>query len=279
MRDRRACLALVALLVVAASAARAEPVSFARADGVRIDAHWFPIEASGPRPAVIALHGCGGLYGRDGRTLKTRYREYVDRLHRAGYHVLLPDSFGSRGSGPICRERNSARTIKVDTRRGDVGAAVQWLAARADVDRTRIALLGWSNGGSAALAAADAALPDSAPPVAGVVVFYPGCGALLKQPVAFHEPLLMLLGEKDDWTPADRCLQLADRIRAAQPQADVTVKVYADSYHDFDSRRPLRYHADVPNGVAGSGVHAGGNDAARVEAQHEMDQFLARILR
>jgi dienelactone hydrolase len=281
IRDRyvRSALVLPALALLI-GAAGAEPVAFYRDDGTRIDAHWFPAPgAAGPRPAIVAMHGCGGLYRRDGRTFDARYPEYVEHLNLAGYHVLLPDSFGSRGSGPICSVRNGERTITVETRRDDVIAAVTWLAARNDVDARRIALLGWSHGAMTTLTAINAARRHSAQPLAGAVVFYPGCRALLNQPFRLEIPLLMLLGERDDWTPPARCVQLAEQTRASQPTADFTVKVYRDSHHGFDGARPVRFRTDVPNGADRSGAHAGGNPVARVQSRRELDLFLVRIFK
>jgi dienelactone hydrolase len=89
----------------------------------------------------------------------------------------------------------------------------------------------------------------------------------------------MLLGDKDDWAPPQRCVQLAERTRASQPTADFTVKVYPDSHHGFDSARPVRFRTDVPNGVDRSGVHVGGNPVAREQSRRELDLFLARIFK
>jgi dienelactone hydrolase len=272
-----------ALLVGAAlltGVARAEPVRIERDGDVPLLAHWYPAPgATEARPAVIALHGCGGLYRRDGNTLDARYPEYVEHLHQAGYHVLLPDSLGSRSSGPICTAKRGERSITVETRRADVATAVTWLAARPEVDSRRIALLGWSHGAGTTLNAINGLRTDSPKPLAGAVVFYPGCRAALAQTFRLDMPLLMLLGEKDDWTPAAPCVQMADRIRAKQPGADLAVRVYADSGHGFDSTRPVRLRADVSTGVDSRGVHVGGNPAAMVAARQEMDAFFARIFR
>lgn len=274
--SRRAAGALLAALLLAATA-RAEEVRFAGGDGALLAAHWLPAAVDGPRPAIVALHGCGGLYRRDGRTLAARYTDYAERLHRAGYHVLLPDSFGSRGSGPICTIRSGERTIGAATRRADALAAVQWLARQPDVDARRIVLLGWSHGGSAVLNAVNDAAPGGAAAVASAVAFYPGCSALLKQAFRLQTPLLLLLGANDDWTPPAPCERLVERTRRAQPAAAITLRVYADSYHGFDGTAPLRLRSDVPNGVDRAGVHQGGNPTARAAALQELERFLAPL--
>src|SRR5262249_55963846 len=150
-------------------------------------------ESPAPRPAVIALHGCGGLYQRDGKTFDSRYPSYVKRLHDAGYHVLLPDSFTPRGSASICTVKTGERTITVEARKPDVVAAVHWLAHQANVDPKRIVVLGWSHGAMTTLTAINSARAGSAAPLAGAVVFYPGCGRLAQGPFKLDIPVLMLL--------------------------------------------------------------------------------------
>jgi dienelactone hydrolase len=46
-----------------------------------------------------------------------------------GHIVLFPDSFGSRGLGSQCRERNRVATSS-GLRRLDASAAATWLAAQ-----------------------------------------------------------------------------------------------------------------------------------------------------
>ena len=48
----------------------------------------------------------------DGRTLDARYPDYAQRLHAEGWHVLLPDSFGSRGEGSQCTKKAAERAIR-----------------------------------------------------------------------------------------------------------------------------------------------------------------------
>jgi dienelactone hydrolase len=270
-------LAALAAATALAGPLHAEPVQLTSLDGTVIAAHWLPAPGGGTGPAVLALHGCGGLYNRDGRTLDARYPEYAARLHAAGVHVLLTDSFTPRGARQICSVKHGDRSITVETRRQDAIAAVRWLQARSEVDPQRIVLLGWSHGAMTLLTAINAARAPHAAPLAGAIAFYPGCRATLQQPFRLDTPLLLLLGEKDDWTPPGRCIALAERVSQAQPQADLTLRVYPDAYHGFDSARPVRLRADVPNGVNPAGVHVGGQPEARAAALAEFDRFITRV--
>lgn len=269
---------LAALLLLAAPLARAERIQLIAPDGVALKAYWMPRPEGGVGPAVVALHGCGGLFERKGIAFDPRYPEYVARLHGAGFHVLLPDSFGSRGKGSICQEPYGTRTITVETRRGDAIAAADWLSSKSDVDARGIVMLGWSHGAATVLAALNSARPAFARNVAAAIVFYPGCSPFLKEPFRLQVPVLMLLGEKDDWTPPGRCTALADRARREQPGIDLDVHLYSDSYHGFDSTQPVRFRKDVSSGVSRNGVHVGGNPAARAAALMEIDAFLASRL-
>jgi len=119
----------------------------------------------GGYPAVIALHGCGGVYS----TRKGRERELADRLQlRAdlylaeGFAVLFPDSFGSRGVREVCTIRVGERTISSMRRRLDALAALDYLAHRPDIAPDRVALLGWSHGGSTVLHAINVKDPEVA---------------------------------------------------------------------------------------------------------------------
>ncbi|MBT9513530.1 MAG: dienelactone hydrolase family protein [Acidovorax sp.] len=249
--------------------------------GTVLRAHWLPAEGAERRPAVLALHGCGGLYAKGGG-LAERYRETAERLHAAGYAVLMPDSFGSRGLREICQTRYRERSVDVAQRVLDARAALAWLAAQPQVDARRIGVLGWSNGATTTLNLLEQRRlhPDPGEPaIAGAAVFYPGCGPLAKrQAVLEAAPLVMLLGALDDWTPAQPCVDFARSLQARGGGSDVTVQVYADSHHGFDGTAPVRLRADVPNGTSREGVHQGGNPEARTQSLAVLDAFWSRVL-
>ena len=86
------------------------------------------------------------------------------------------------------------------------------------------------------------------------------------------------IGELDDWTPADTCVDLGAALTARRE--DFVVTTYADSYHAFDSPTGKVVHrTDVPNGIhPGQGVHVGPNPAARAAANARVRAFLRERL-
>ena len=245
---------------------------------VRLIGHWFAARDAGPRPAVVLLHGCGGPYERG--ALSPRMREYTTMLNGEGWHALVLDSLTPRGEKELCTQKTGSRAVTQTNRRLDALGALQWLAARPDVDPKRMALLGWSNGGSTVLAASNGAHPvvrKAALAPRAAVAFYPGCEADLKRGYAATAPLLMLLGAEDDWTPAQPCLELSEQ---AKGEAKPKVEVYPGAFHGFDSLAPLRVRTDVPNGVRkGAGVTVGGEPQARRASREAMLAFLREQLR
>jgi dienelactone hydrolase len=162
-------------------------------------------------------------------------------------------------------------------RRQDVNAALQWLKSQPDVDPRRVALVGWSNGGSTVLRTIHRPEWPLAPVAA--IALYPSCAASLRnERYANAVPLLLLVGALDDWTPPQPCEDLARRLASSTPAATVQLVSYADSYHGFDSSTPVRTLKDIPSGVDGRSVRVGGNPAARADALGRIDQFLRQYL-
>jgi dienelactone hydrolase len=258
-----------------ASAGRAEEVTFTSLDGTPIKAQLFQPSQQAPRGAVVALHGCGGLYATAGPRkgqLNARHQAMADMLTAEGYAAVFPDSLVPRGETEICTQRIGKRLIDQTQRRADALAALAWVASQPWARADRVALLGWSHGGSAVLAATDASRREvQAQPVhpAVAIAFYPGCSAAYKSGYRSNTRLVMLVGEKDDWTPPGPCIELGKR-------AGAEVIVYADSYHDFDNPvGQVRVRTDVPNGVRlGQGVHVGRNPAAAQQANARVLELL-----
>ncbi|MCV2357600.1 dienelactone hydrolase family protein [Paucibacter sp. TC2R-5] len=275
------------LCACSAQAEKVEIASFDQAQGQAINllGHWFPSKAAAqaPAPAVVLLHGCGGPYDKKG-ALSERMLNYIDVLNAEGWHALVLDSLTPRGEKELCTQKIGTRSVTMTERRRDAFGALHWLAARADVDPARLALLGWSNGGSTVLASSNRrhaevqAAAGLGIKLRAAVAFYPGCEADLKRGYAPLAPLLILSGGSDDWTAAAPCEAL---VKASEPQgmAKPQIKVYPGAFHGFDALAPVRLRADVPNGVKpGAGVHVGGQAAAREASRQDLLSFLREHL-
>jgi len=229
---------------------------------------------SGPFAAVVLMHGCGGAFTRG--TLNERFVEAARRTNAAGHAALVLDSFGARGLRQVCTVPFKTRTVRQSHRRRDAFAALDWLAARPEIAPARIALIGWSHGGSTVLNVL-AENDTRTPRYAGAIAFYPGCGAMLRRGAAFapRTPFAILIGEADDWTPEPSCRALAARLQA--DAAPVTYRAYPGAHHGFDGTSALRVRK-VPNTPSGTAT-VGSNPAARAAALAELDRLLADWLR
>jgi dienelactone hydrolase len=283
-----ALLVAIAMSVIGSGAFAQEKVRFPSADSdltksapTALEGLLYRPSGEGPHPAIVLLHGCGGLYARDGNP-SARHDDWARRFRSAGYVALLADSFTPRGIDEICTA--ASRTIQSRRERArDAYGALLFLQAQPFVKGDRIGLLGWSNGGSTTLwSILD---PISARPkglrhdFAAAVAFYPAC----RQPLDYRAgwktriPLLILIGEKDDWTPAAPCMQLA--ARAAERGDPVSILVYPHAYHDFDApNTKLRVRRNIATTESGT-ASVGTDPAGRADALERVPAFFARYLR
>jgi dienelactone hydrolase len=237
--------------------------------------------ASERRPAVVLLHGCGGMADARG-ALYPRHRDWAGRFARWGLIVLVVDSFGPRGLGSLC-ELKDRPLSPWRQRTADAYASLDYLVARDDVDPAMVFVLGWSHGGSTVLGVVRPQARDSAaarPRFRAAIAFYPACAAALG--LADYRPtmpLLILHGAADDWSPPAPCAALARRSRGdAFPARTV---VYPDAHHGFDEPgRSVRRLPGVynPRATNERGAHFGTHEPSRLAAIGEIRAFLGSQL-
>ena len=266
-----ACLLLVSTVAFSGG----EPVRFP-GPGVELVGRLYPAEGAAPTPAVVLLHGCSGMWARNGEPTRN-YEAWALHLQKRGFTALLVDSFGPRGEREICTQRDR-RVMPGRERTRDAYAALRWLAAKPGVDPERIHVLGWSNGGSTVLHALRPEAPgreSGAERFRSGVAFYPGCGLLARIDYRPVEPLLIQAGAADDWTPAGDCVKIA--ARAKEQGVPVEIDVYEDAHHAFDGIvGRIRQRPDVRNlsSPTGWGATVGPNPAARAKAIARATAFL-----
>jgi dienelactone hydrolase len=269
---------LAALCLGHPPAAAVEAVSLPSLDGkLALPGYWFAADAAGRRPAVILLHGCGGTLDENGRLLRSRPR-VAEFFNVEKMHLLVLDSFTPRGEKSICATPLSKRRIRYEDRRDDVFAAMQWLSRQPIVDQSRIALLGYSNGASVVLSALDrtdkAVQAQPLRPGAGIA-FYPQCADFVQMWRSYEiaAPLLVMIGDLDELTPADECVRLQGKVKRAQPDASFDLMVFAGAHHGFDGAGPVRARGGFATRTGQAMV--GGNPAARAKSHQRMFEFLS----
>jgi len=238
-----------------------------------LHAQLFKPEGSGPFPTVIALHGCGGLYGQMDQ-VQPRYRDWAGQLLESGHAVLLPDSYGSRELGPQCRAKER-RVLARRERVADIVAARQWALQQPWVAADRISLIGWANGASAVLWAVRPQLAQKVEPdFRSAVAFYPDCRISSGLGWSARVPTLLLIGAGDDVSSPSACRQMVDGARGRS--ALTRIVVYPHAAHDFDRANVPLHAVAATDASAPEHGHIGGDPDARADAQKRVAEWLAR---
>jgi len=264
-------------LSVAACTAHAAPASTQveiSSGNLKLHAQLYKPDGNGPFPAVIALHGCGGLSSQ-GEAVAPRYRDWTEQLLKAGYAVLWPDSFGSREVGPQCREKER-KVLARRERVADVTASHKWLVAQSWVARGRISLIGWAHGASAVLwvVRPQLATRGKEPDYRSAIAFYPECRISARTGWSARVPTLLLIGANDDVAAPSLCKQMVEGARGRSALARIVV--YPGAPHDFDrTNLPLRA-LDGHDPAAPEHGHIGTDADARADAQKRVAEWLAR---
>ena len=186
--------------------------------GIRLTGGLSIPPGNGSFPAVVLMHGCGGI--------GTWNEIWVKRLVGWGYVVLDVDSFKPRGEKNIC---SWPLAIPDLVRSLDAHGAKEYLAALKFVDPSRIAVMGMSHGGWSVLHAIKPSTPANLKqtPFRAAVALYPYC----ETPEQSDKPVLILIGGKDESTPAERCERYTS---ALEPPHNTILKVFPDAHHAFD---------------------------------------------
>lgn len=245
-----------------------------------LDGYLWRLPDAAPHPAIVGLHGCAGMFGRSGLPTPL-YRAWAAEFNRAGYHVLLVDSFGPRRHGEMCSVGGFDLQI-YRKRPRDAYGALWYLQSQPFVRGDRVGLVGWSQGGGVTLYSIrsqslgrPAQLPQG--DFRAAVAFYPGaCSEERQAGWSSTIPLLMLIGAADIWTPMPPCKALLDG--AAARGNKVETVIYPGAYHGFDA--PDVSIRQLPAYVTRAGVIpiVGTDPAARADALQRVPSFLARYL-
>ena len=229
-----------------------ERVTFLSADGrtMLVGYLYRPMQPRARAPAIVMMHGRSGPYSSkangiyDASTLSRRHKAWGELLAQRGYFALMVDGFGPRGypqGFPRYSYNDRPEELnEVEVRPLDAYGAAAYLRTLSGVAGDRLGLLGWSNGGSATIAAMSPDAPGLVSPAPGkgfsaAVAFYPACGLKDKfkgKAYRPYAPLRVFHGLADEETSPSRCADLVERSKAAG--SDIEIALYPGATHDFD---------------------------------------------
>jgi dienelactone hydrolase len=227
-------------LAYAPAAKSVEPVgdvSFPAKASLDLSGKLYRPDGGGPFPAIVLMHACGGV--------EPVQHQVAALLRESGYVALVVDSFSRRYVSTVCDDvdrKSPTYRERVD----DALAAQRYLSSLAFVDSSHIGLVGWSHGGITALITwASRNFVEFKPaPFAAIAAYYPYC--FKTDALSASGPLLILIGESDDWTPAALCKDFVKNATAHHFDASLTI--YPGATHAFDVvDRTVRFDGHVLN--------------------------------
>ena len=207
----------------------------------KVDGHFgTPLGNTTKVPAVLILHGSGGIDGRGAY--------YAKALQDAGIATL--EMFAPGG-----RPRSGTKaTMPL------AAAALKWLAAQREVDGTRLGVTGFSWGGVMTLLMSSEltqnALGKDVPKPIAFAPLYPTCSVIARvvkdRRSVFYgaetrmssSPMLIQVGTKDDYEDDERACDGLVSSWPAAARERTTVRYYEGATHGFDTQDPPRQFND-----------------------------------
>lgn len=187
------------------------------------------LERNGKIPAVILMHGTGGVSD-------VREHAWARRLNAIGIAAFVIDSFGGRGIKPPIYS-DKPNFISFAPHLLDAYLGLQLLATHPRIDATRVAIMGFSRGGETSINAIfepfrAGALGEATHRFAAYIPFYPYCNFRHESRALAIAPMLMVLAGADEMTEPLPCQHMATWLK--QQGVAVRVVVYPGVHHAFD---------------------------------------------
>lgn len=182
----------------------------------------------GPRqPVVVIFPGAGGI----GAARHTS-NEWARVFNESGISAFIVDSFTPRKKYQITEHATLPPIVRVL----DAFAVLKALSDHPLIDGSKISIIGFSHGSSAAMysnLARFQKLYGNGLKFAAHISNYGLCAIKYLGDEETISPMLILHGSADDWVPAAPCVEYVDRLR--KTGRDVRLITYPDAHHVFDS--------------------------------------------
>jgi carboxymethylenebutenolidase len=169
---------------------------------------------NGPRPAVMVLHGSGGI---------SDFPQQIRELASRGYVVMIPHYFDSTGTSWADLESIRRHGLMWGKTALDAVSCAKELP---EVDANSIGILGFSLGGYLAIAVA-AHVPD----IKCVVEFFGGVPEKFLPEIVRLPPTLIIHGEDDRVVPVRHAFDL--KRLCEEKQFCFEMEIYSGAGHNF----------------------------------------------
>ena len=184
-------------------------------------------QGTGRLPVVVLIHGSGGV--------APNVETWVQQFNAMGVSTFVIDGFTGRGLTAVSTDQALLGRLNLilDAYRG-----LDVLVKHPRVDPARIALMGFSRGGQAALYASLTRFHrmwnKSGGEFAAYIPFYPDCATTYQAGGEVSaKPIRIFHGAPDDYNPLAPCKTYVERLKASG--RDVELTVYPNAQHTFDN--------------------------------------------
>lgn len=179
-------------------------------------------------PLVVLLHLSGGISGS--------VTDWEQDFNSMGVATFVIDSFTARGIVSTVNDQSQLGRLAMIV---DAYRALDLLARHPRIDPARIALMGFSRGGQAALYASVTRFQRMHGPAgqefAAYIALYPDCTTTYQSDTEVtSRPIRIFHGALDDYSPVAPCKVYLERLRAQGK--DVQLTEYAGAWHVFDGQ-------------------------------------------
>ena len=182
-------------------------------------------------PLIIGVAGSLGW--------RKHHYEYMKMYQEIGFATFELNSFQSRN---ITSTVGSQVEITTAAMILDAYRAFEKLAKHPNIDKDKVSITGWSLGGAVTLFSAWKPVKEAITSYlkfASHLAFYPPCFFDPENTEFTDSPIHILIGELDNWTPANPCRSFLNKI---SNKSNVDLTIYANSHHSFDSEEPVTFN-------------------------------------
>lgn len=180
-------------------------------------------------PAVVLLHGSGGMGGTGGPIV-----EWSRELNEIGVATFAVDSFSGRGIIETVTDQSRLARLNMII---DAYRALDLLSKHRQIDPARIAVMGFSRGAQSSLYSSLVRFQKMHGPAgaafAAHIGLYAPCGTTYRDEEIVAKPIRLLHGTADDYVPIGPCRAYVDRL--AKAGKDVRLIEYPGAHHVFDA--------------------------------------------